>query len=39
MAEGSVYEGSEKATRGEGEWEQIKIPYQNLAYILKSESG
>jgi hypothetical protein len=28
-------EGSEEATRGEGEWEPIKILYRNLVYILK----
>jgi hypothetical protein len=27
------FEGSKKATRG-GEWEPIKIPRRNLAYIL-----
>jgi hypothetical protein len=29
------FEGPEKATRG-GEWEPIKIPHRNLAYIPKS---
>jgi hypothetical protein len=28
-------EGPEKATRGGGEWEPIKIPLGNLAYIPK----
>jgi hypothetical protein len=31
----NVAEGPEKTTRG-GEWDPIKIPYQNLAYIPKS---
>jgi hypothetical protein len=29
-------EGSEKATRGGGECESIKIPQRNLAYVPKS---
>jgi hypothetical protein len=31
----NVAEGPEKTIRG-GEWESIKLPYRNLAYILKS---
>jgi hypothetical protein len=32
---GVAYEGPEKATRGEGEWEPIKIPQRNFAYVPK----
>jgi hypothetical protein len=30
-----IFKGLEKATRGGGEWEPIKIPCRNLAYIPK----
>jgi hypothetical protein len=40
MADFIVFEGPEKATRGRGggggEWEIIKIPRGNMAYITKS---